>query len=309
LGLFRRKPSGGGKDKNEPSSAQPNALVSGPGVQSESSNTLASQSSTNFSETRVPRTRTVPKEEVEKTRRQLRTLLLEKELVSSALTRLYEAEAAQEITRDEREILATKYRGELKSLDDQIITIDAFIEVGDLETLREQLLQLVTQKIDAIELRIGRTKPKAAPLIAEIEARSQKKETGVDSTKSRLEKTPKPQIAFGSRVPDISDLVTKPLTQGQPEKTELEVAAVPEPQRKKATEQEPMVPELEAKPRDVSLGASTVSVGSEPKAVTSPAQKKVGSSSQASDGDDQVEELHKELLEALDRLEKLDVDA
>ena len=34
----------------------------------------------------------------------LRTLLLEKELVSAALTRLYEAEAAKEITKDEREI-------------------------------------------------------------------------------------------------------------------------------------------------------------------------------------------------------------
>ncbi len=93
---------------------------------------------------------------------------MEKELVSAALTRLYEAEAAKEITRDEREILGAKYKTELKSLDDRISKIDAFIQIGDLETLRNQLLQLVNQKMEAIEKRIESTKRIAEPLIAEM---------------------------------------------------------------------------------------------------------------------------------------------
>ena len=105
-----------------------------------------------------PVERLVPKTQLEKSKRELRTLLLEKELVSAALTRLYEAEAAKEITREEREILGLKYREELKSLDDKILKIDAFIEVGDLETLRDQLLRLVNEKIDSIDKRIERTK-------------------------------------------------------------------------------------------------------------------------------------------------------
>ena len=52
----------------------------------------------------------IPKERLEKSKRELRTLVLEKELVSAALTRLYEAEVAREITRDEREILGSKYK-------------------------------------------------------------------------------------------------------------------------------------------------------------------------------------------------------
>ncbi len=102
--------------------------------------------------------RTIPKSELEKSKRELRTLILEKELVSAALTRLYEAEAAKEITKAEREILGAKYVAELKSLDDKITKMDAFIQVGDLETLRNQLVQLVEQKIDAIERRIESTR-------------------------------------------------------------------------------------------------------------------------------------------------------
>ena len=105
----------------------------------------------------------IPREQVEKSKRDLRTLLLEKELVSAALTRLYEAEVAKEITRDERETLGAKYKTELKSLDDKISKIDAFIQIGDLETLRNQLLQLVNQKMEAIEKRIENTKRIAEP--------------------------------------------------------------------------------------------------------------------------------------------------
>ena len=47
--------------------------------------------------------------------------------------------------------LGAKYKTELKSLDDKISKIDAFIQIGDLETLRNQLLQLVNQKMEAIE--------------------------------------------------------------------------------------------------------------------------------------------------------------
>jgi hypothetical protein len=209
--------------------------------------------------------RLIPIDQLEKSKRELRTLLLEKNLASAALTRLYEAEAAKEITKEEREILGAKYRQELKSLDSKILGIDAFIEVGDLETLRDQLLQLVSEKIDAIDRRIEGTKIAASPLIKNILDRSSQKSTTVQS-ELEAEKREKPPV------PDISDLLTPATTQTSvpAETSGIESTGITEP-----------------------VVAET----------TKPSPKRRNAYA-----DGQVEELQKELLEALDRLEKLDVE-
>ncbi|HKW03905.1 MAG TPA: hypothetical protein VJN71_01280 [Nitrososphaerales archaeon] len=192
--------------------------------------------------------RLIPKPQLEKTRRELRTLLLEKELVSGALTRLYEAEAAHEITKEEREILGLKYREELKALDEKIVGIDSFIELGDLETLREQLLDLVKAKIDAIEKRIERAKLSSSPLLAEI-------------TKPVPENTTEKKDT--QKVPNISDL-------------------------------------LETKPQEVNPEMQSADIRPTIEEARPTLRKKTG--------DAQVDNLQKELLEALDRLEKLDIE-
>ncbi|MCL4517571.1 MAG: hypothetical protein M1587_00050 [Thaumarchaeota archaeon] len=200
----------------------------------------------------------VPKEQLEKGKRELRTLLLEKELVSAALTRLYEAEIAREITREERELLGAKYKTELGSLDDRISKLDALIQIGDLETLRDQLVRLVNQKMDSIDRRIESTRLLAGPLIAELTRQSE-----LQKPKVATEEKPK--------VPDISDMLKEP-------------AASPEP-----------LPQLE-KPIVQIEDASTVPL-------QFPEVKRRTSV------DSKAEELQKELLDALDRLAKLDVES
>ncbi len=110
----------------QPASLSDAAITNERKEASEQSDKGDSLSSSQFSMTDQPRS--IPKNELEKSKRELRTLLVEKELVSAALTRLYEAEASKEITRSEREILGAKYVAELKSLDDRIIKMDAFIQ-------------------------------------------------------------------------------------------------------------------------------------------------------------------------------------
>ena len=214
----------------------------------------------------LPSQRLIPKDQLEKSKRELRTFLLEKELVSAALTRLYEAEAAKEITKEEREIIGAKYRQELKSLDSKIVGIDAFIEVGDLETLRDQLLLLVSEKIDAIEKRIERTKIEASPLIKEI---LEKNSQMISPVHPKLESERKESPS----VPDISDLLAPSASQST----------------------------------DSSEGGQTESLGITEPVVASPTPRSPSKRRNAS-SDGQVEELQKELLEALDRLEKLDVE-
>ncbi len=215
-------------------------------------------------------TRSIPKSELERSKRELRTLLVEKELVSAALTRLYEAEAAKEITKSEREVLGAKYVAELKVLDDKITKMDAFIQIGDLETLRNQLLQLVEQKIDSIERRIESTRKFAEPLIAEMMNRQQstpnvlQQQVSVDETQR------------GTPVPDISDMLEN-------EKPEPRIDPTAEPQTVVANA--PLAPNDPQKILSASVAID---------------RKKPA---------DKVEELQKEILEALDRLERLDVDS
>jgi hypothetical protein len=214
-------------------------------------------------------TRTIPKVDLENSKRELRTLLLEKELVSAALTRLYEAEAAKEITKPEREILGAKYVAELKSLDDKITKMDAFIQIGDLETLRNQLLQLVEQKIDSIERRIESTRKLAEPLVAEMLKKQQ--QLPAIAVSPSIDETQR-----GTPIPDISDML-------QNEK--------PQPRIDPTAEQP-----------QVALAPAVAKI--EPQK-TAPATVVVDRKRPA----DKVEELQKEILEALDRLERLDVDS
>jgi hypothetical protein len=221
--------------------------------------------STNLDD-RTP-SRTIPRSELDKSKRELRTLLLEKELVAAALTRLYEAEAAKEITKEEREVLGAKYVSELKSLDNKIGKMDAFIQIGDLETLRNQLLQLVNQKVEAIEKRIESTKRLAEPLIADMLQKQGAPTIPVpDSVDEKQRGTP---------IPDISDMLSP--DQVQEKRLEPEIRPI----------EKQVAPTISA----ANQGSPSVGAGDRRKPV------------------DRAEELQKELLEALDRLEKLDVES
>ncbi len=228
-------------------------------------------SNNNPEASRVPRI--IPQNLLEKNKKELRTYLLEKELVSAALTRLYEAEAAKEITREERETLGAKYRDELKSLDEKILKIDAFIEVGDLETLRDQLVRLVNQKMDSIDKRIEHTRKIAEPLIAQILSENAPKQKPPAETRE-------PIGVVKPKVPDISDMLQPEAMTSTPQNPTLPLDTQQKPQEVIVSPTEAAPPLLRKKPLESSSGS-----------------------------DPQVEQLQKELLEALDRLEKLDVDS
>ncbi|MCP8307522.1 MAG: hypothetical protein H3Z53_06310 [archaeon] len=96
--------------------------------------------------------------ELEKARKELNALLLEKDLLSSALTRVYEAEVQNKITKEEREQLSNKYREQLKAVEEKLSNAELLIEVGELENLRNELMSLFERKIGQIESRLNRAK-------------------------------------------------------------------------------------------------------------------------------------------------------
>lgn len=137
---------------------------------------------------------------LDKMRRELKTLLLEKDLLSNALTRVYEAESEGLITKEEREKLSEKYREQLKLINEKLSNLEAFIEVGELEKLRDELFNLFKQKIEQIDERlqharsrleeisgVAKTKtPMEAPTEKKIEKQAAREELEVDARVKKL---------------------------------------------------------------------------------------------------------------------------
>lgn len=141
------------------------------------------------------RSKVVLKPELDKARKELKPLLLEKELMSGALTRVYEAEAEGKLTKEEREQLSAKYREQLKSVNQKIGDIDALIEVGELENLRDTLVSLFEEKLGQLESRLAQAKVKLeqlrGPLLAPSLAEEVAKVAGkkAERMKPRAEET------------------------------------------------------------------------------------------------------------------------
>jgi hypothetical protein len=106
--------------------------------------------------------------ELEKARKELNTLLLEKELLSSALTRVYEAEVQNKITKEEREQLSNKYREQLKAVEEKLSNVELLIEVGELENLKTELISLFERKMGQIESRLNKAKARLEEIRAPV---------------------------------------------------------------------------------------------------------------------------------------------
>jgi hypothetical protein len=104
------------------------------------------------------RKKTVTADDLEKSRREMRTLLLERDLLSAALTKVYEAENEGKITREEREMIAKRYSSQIRDMESKLSDKELIVEVGELEGLRDELLTLFREKIQNIESRLDQAK-------------------------------------------------------------------------------------------------------------------------------------------------------
>jgi hypothetical protein len=104
------------------------------------------------------RRKTVTTDDLEKSRREMRTLMLERDLLSAALTKVYEAENEGKITREEREMIAKRYSSQIRDLESKLTDKELLVEVGELESLRDELVTLFREKIQNIESRLDQAK-------------------------------------------------------------------------------------------------------------------------------------------------------
>lgn len=106
--------------------------------------------------------RSVTEEDVTRAKNELRVLDIEKEILSYALTRLYEAETEGKLNVDERDSLASRYSKDLKRTEERLSRDEATIQLHDLEKTQTDLVKMfnekfneVNQKISEIRSRIG----------------------------------------------------------------------------------------------------------------------------------------------------------
>jgi len=170
----------------------------------------------------VPQVVTVPKStepsvtsaDLERSRREMRTIMVERDLLSSAMMKLYEAETEGRITREEREMISKRYSDQIKDLQSKLKDVELVVEVGELEGLRGELVALFEGKIQNIETRLEVARQRlgvAAPQPIKKEV-APRVEQGTDLERV-VERRSKPELTESERrVKEIRDEVMDALT-------------------------------------------------------------------------------------------------
>jgi len=98
--------------------------------------------------------RSVTHGEAEEAKDKLRILTLEREILSYAIRRLYEAQAEGKISEEERDRLAEKYKEDMKRINEDISRGESVIALNELEGMQADLLKLFNERFDDLNKRI-----------------------------------------------------------------------------------------------------------------------------------------------------------
>jgi len=94
--------------------------------------------------------KSVSPEDAASAREQLRILDLEREILSDAIRRLYEAHAEGKITEEERERLAETYKSRIMTVKDAISKDESLVALHELEAMQEDLIKLFSERFDEL---------------------------------------------------------------------------------------------------------------------------------------------------------------
>ena len=156
---------------------------------------------------------TVSSNDLERSKREMRTIMVERDLLSSALMKLYEAENDGRITREEREMISKRYSEQIKDLQSKLKDVELVVEVGELEGLRNELVTLFEQKIQNIEGRLDAAKQRLGPVATEEKKEGAPRAERGTELERAVEKRAKPEMSDSERrVKEIRDEVMEALT-------------------------------------------------------------------------------------------------
>jgi len=111
-------------------------------------------------------TKSVPVADASHAKDELRILDLEREILSDAIRRLYEAQAEGKITEQERERLAETYKARMMLIKDAMTKDESLVALHELETMQEDLMKLFSSRFDELSTKIEelRSKTETKPI-------------------------------------------------------------------------------------------------------------------------------------------------
>lgn len=169
--------------------------------------------------------KSVPKEDAFHAKEELRILDLEREILSDAIRRLYEAQAEGKITEEERERLAQTYKSRMMTVKDAITKDESVVALHELETMQEDLMKLFSERFDELTGKIDELRskvevksikeimiptPKSVQLPLELEEKPEDEEKARKKRKQTQAK-PSPRTEAEKRIDEIREEVEKVL--------------------------------------------------------------------------------------------------
>ena len=155
---------------------------------------------------------------------ELRILQLEREILSDAIRRLYEAHAEGKISEEERERLAETYKSRMMTVKDAISKDESVVALHELEAMQEDLMKLFSERFDELSGKIDelrtKTEPKqlkeiSIPALEEDSTSTEEEKTTTDEKVKRKRKPPSakpsPRSEAEKRIEEIRNEVEKVL--------------------------------------------------------------------------------------------------
>lgn len=155
---------------------------------------------------------------------ELRILDLEREILSDAIRRLYEAHAEGKISEQERERLASSYKSRMMAVKDSMAKDETIVALHELEGMQEDLMTLFSErfgdlssKVEELRSKIDVTAVKEIPVQMPKPQMPEDLETGEEEEKEkpkRKKKTPAkptPKSEAEKRIEEIRSEVEKVL--------------------------------------------------------------------------------------------------
>jgi len=165
--------------------------------------------------------RSVTPEEAKKAKDELRALDLEREILSFAIRRLYEAQAEGKITEEERERLASHYKSRMMHVRDTIARSESVVALHELEAMQQDLVKLFSDRFDELGKKVEELRT-----TLQLKATEEEEET---------------------RVPTTPTSTLEPLTEAEPEEKEKKkVHRKPAPTPPRKTDAEKRIDEIKA---------------------------------------------------------------
>ena len=139
--------------------------------------------------------RAVAPEEAKRAQEKLRTLDIEREALSDAIRRFYEAQAEGKITEEERESLTHRYKERMMKIRDTISRSESVVSLHELETMQEDLVKMFSERFDEVNQKIGelRTHLKVEPIVEVPVPSKTTPETESPKERKRVRKRPTPK--------------------------------------------------------------------------------------------------------------------